>query len=76
MFPIPHYTSLSLLQLMESSPFFKKWTIVLQKEKKRSPIYLLLLGTLRYLGHGWTFEELEESTGISQEVHRVFFTRL
>jgi hypothetical protein len=33
----------------------------------------LLLGTLRYLGRGWTFDDLEESTYISRDVHRCFF---
>lgn len=37
------------------------------------PLDLLVLGSLRYLGRGWTFDDLEESTGISEEVHRVFF---
>ena len=36
-------------------------------------ILLLLLGTLRYLGRGWTFDDVYEATGISQEVHRTFF---
>ena len=39
---------------------------------KLSPIGLLLLGSLRYLGRGWTFDDLEETTGIDEEVHRVF----
>ena len=34
---------------------------------------LLVLGSLRYLGRGWTFDDLEEATGISQESHRKFF---
>jgi hypothetical protein len=34
-----------------------------------------VLGSLRYLGRGWTFDDLEEATGISEEVHRVFFHR-
>jgi hypothetical protein len=38
-----------------------------------SPLPLLLLGSLRYLGRGWTFDDLEESTYIHKEVHRVFF---
>ena len=38
-----------------------------------SPIELLLLGVLRYLGRRYTFDDLEESTSISEEVHRVFF---
>jgi hypothetical protein len=41
--------------------------------KKVSPLELLLLGSLRYLGRGWTFDDLEESTFISRDVHRVFF---
>ena len=34
---------------------------------------LLMLGALRVLGRGWTFDDLEEATGVSQETHRVFF---
>ncbi len=34
---------------------------------------LLLLGSLRYLGRGWTFDDLEEATAISFEVHHNFF---
>jgi hypothetical protein len=57
--------------------FFERW----QEDRpdkqfrkiKASPIELLLLGTLRYLGRGWTFDDLEESTFITREVHRVFF---
>jgi hypothetical protein len=41
--------------------------------KKISPIELLLLGSLRFLGRGWTLDDLEESTFIHREVHRVFF---
>ena len=38
-----------------------------------SPIELLLLTSLQYLGRGWTFDDLEECTAISAEVIRVFF---
>ena len=34
---------------------------------------LLLLGSLRYLGRGWTFDDCEELTAIDQDVHRTFF---
>ena len=37
------------------------------------PVELLVLGCLRYLGRGWTFDDLEECTGISEETHRIFF---
>ena len=33
----------------------------------------MILTALRYLGRGWTFDDLSESTGISEEVIRVFF---
>jgi len=39
---------------------------------KVAPIELLLLGTLRFLGRGWTLDDLEEQTMISQETHRCF----
>jgi hypothetical protein len=32
-----------------------------------------MLGSLRYVGRGWTFDDLEEASGISEESHRVFF---
>ncbi len=37
-----------------------------------APMELLLLGCLRYLGRGWSFDDLEEVTGISEETHRKF----
>ena len=37
-----------------------------------SPMSLLLLCALRYIGRGWTMDDLEESTAISQEVIRKF----
>jgi DDE superfamily endonuclease len=40
---------------------------------KTSPIELLLLGALRYLGRGLTFDDLEEYTAINEETHRQFF---
>lgn len=41
--------------------------------KKCSPIELLLLGSLRYLGRGWTFGDLEENTAISAGAKCQFF---
>ena len=37
---------------------------------------LLVLGTLFYLGHGWTFDDCEESTAIDKDVHFVCLTFL
>jgi hypothetical protein len=36
-------------------------------------VELLVLGTLFYLGHGWTFDDCEESTAIDKDVHLHFF---
>lgn len=73
-FRLPYGTFLKLLQQVTDHPFFSRWhpsKIIMHP--KLSPIGLLLLGSLRYLGRGWTFDDLEETTGIDEEVHRVFF---
>ncbi|KAI2488756.1 Plant transposon protein [Fragilaria crotonensis] len=44
-----------------------------KKNKKVSPIELLLLHSLRYLGRGWTFDDMCNVTYISRDVHRKFF---
>ena len=46
---------------------------VVPPPRKVSPFELLLLGSLRCLGRGWTFDDLEESTYVSRDVHRCFF---
>ncbi len=38
-----------------------------------SPIQLLVLGSLYYLGRGWTVNDIEEQIAISKEVHCTFF---
>lgn len=52
---------------------FYRWREDGVSNRKVSPMELLVLGSLRYLGRGWTFDDLEESTFIDKEVHRVFF---
>ena len=37
------------------------------------PLELLLLGCLRYIGRGWTFDNLYETTFVSIDVFRSFF---
>lgn len=54
--------------------WFPRWTSAKDASGKPcSPLELLILGALCYLGSGWTFDDCEESTAISQETHRVFF---
>jgi hypothetical protein len=61
--------------MMKESDLFDRW-----KEgntdavgNPATPIKLLVLTALRYLGRGWTFDDLSESTAISEDVIRVFF---
>jgi hypothetical protein len=51
---------------------FSRW-IPKNKGQKCSPIELLLLGSLRYLGRGLTFDDLEKYTAIHEETHLQFF---
>ena len=53
--------------------WFPEWMGKDAKGKPSSPLELLILGAFRYLGRGLTFDDLEESTAIFEEVHRKFF---
>lgn len=62
-----------LLDLVSNDLMFQRWCNQDAAGRDPSPIELLLLGALRYLGRGWTFDDLEENTSISEECHRQFF---
>jgi hypothetical protein len=74
-FRLPYKQFNELLHQLEESEQFIRW----KKGTKNcsgdpsSPMSLLVLGALRYLGRGWTFDDIEESTAISEETHRQFF---
>ncbi len=72
-FQIPYNNYLELVSECMDSDYFDCWKGYNAARQSASPIELLVLGVLRYLGHGWTFDDLEESTAISREVHCVFF---
>ena len=74
-FRLPYKQFCELLNLLEEDERFRRWWKGLCNNAgaAASPLSLLLLGSLRYLGRGWTFDDIEESTAISEEVHRVFF---
>jgi hypothetical protein len=69
--PYPNYNE--LLDAVQVDPLFVRWCGEKCNGKKSSSIELLLLGSLRYLGRGWTFDDIKESTAIDKKVHRVFF---
>jgi hypothetical protein len=61
--------------MVKASPLFDAWDETKYVSgQKPSPVELLVvLGSMRYLGRGWTFDDLEESTAISEETHQHFF---
>ena len=70
-FRLPYDSFLHILALLKEDLRFKRWNK--SKTLKNIKLPLLLLGALRYLGRGWCFDDLEEATCISEEVHRIFF---
>ena len=47
----------------------------MRSKRERSSLPLLLMGALRCLGRGWTFDDLEENAGMSREFPRIFFRK-
>lgn len=68
-FRLPYHSWLEFVEDAKEGNWFPRW----MAGKDSSPLELLILGAFRYLGRGWTFDDLEEATGISEEVHRCFF---
>ena len=72
-FCLPYQQYLELVKQVKSNELFDRWCGVKYNNKKVSPVELLLLGTLQYLGRGWTFDDCKESTVIDKDVHCCFF---
>ena len=72
-FRVPYANYLELLQWIRDDTRFDHWCGDKINNKMSSPIQLLVLGSLRYFGQGWTFDNIEEQTAISKEVHCIFF---
>ena len=72
-FCLPYPSYKDLLHQIKSVNRFKRWCGHKWNDKKSSSVELLLLGLLRYLGRGWTFNVIEEQTVISISVHHKFF---
>jgi hypothetical protein len=73
-FRMPSYDSfLGILDRVKNDKLFKRWSGYDAVGKMALPISLLLLGCFRYIGHGWTFDDLDESTCIHEETHRHFY---
>jgi hypothetical protein len=75
-FRLPHAQFKELYERMETEPLFARWragNVHPWTHVESTPLPLLLLTALRYLGRGWTFDDLAENTSISRETIRVFF---
>ena len=74
-FRMPYKQYLELLSKLQGDSMFSRWKPNKKDAtgKLASPLELLLLGALRYLGRGLTFDDLEEFTAIGEETHRQFF---
>jgi hypothetical protein len=76
-FRMPWETYRSLVKEMRDDKWFEEYGY----ESKTAlglpgvPLDLYLLGALRYLGRGWTFDDVSEATGVSEESHRLFLQR-
>ena len=72
-FRMPRNNFLDLVKMAREENWFPEEEKPDATGRKGSPLELLMLGSLRYLGRGWTFDDLEEATDISEEKHRLFF---
>jgi hypothetical protein len=76
-FRLPYAQFLELSErLGEAHETFARWhsgKVNPVTQEPPTPIPLLLLTSLRYLGRGLTFDDLAESTAIHEETVRVFF---
>ena len=63
-FRLPYKQYLELVQQVLLNELFDRWCGSKSNNKKVSPVELLVLSSLRYLGRGWTFDDCEESTAI------------
>jgi hypothetical protein len=61
------------LEKLVVDPILDRWKKTNLAVELSSAIELCLLGSLQYLGRGWTFDGLEEATSINEETHRKFF---
>ena len=76
-FRMSHAHFKRLVERVKDDNMFQRWHPKAHDcyGSKSSPIELLVLGALRYLGRGLMFDDLEEYTGIHEETHRQFFHR-
>ena len=71
-FRLSYESFIDLFNHIKEYPLFKKWN----NKQVDTPIILvlLLLGSLWYLGRGWTMDDLKEATAILREIIEYSFS--
>ena len=72
---MPYHSFLDLVRECEQSPILATWSRLPEfciNKKKGVSIELLVLCALRWLGQGWTIDDLQENTQINVETIRLF----
>ena len=72
-FRLPYQSFLEFMEDARANNWFPWSTRPDATKKDPLPLELLILGAFRYIGRGFTFDDLEEATAISEETHRIFF---
>lgn len=75
-FRIPYFYFIELYDEMSKHETFSRWHHSDALGESPSNLKLLILGSLRYIGRSWTFDDISEANGISREVNRFFFVPL
>ena len=75
-FRMPYSSFLDLAAQCNAHDLFATWSSQTgphpYNKRKPVPMKLLVLSALRYLGRGWTTDDIEEATAISKETIRIF----
>lgn len=72
-FRMPYNEFKGLVKLARDQNWFPTYERMNACRQPGIPLDLFILGALRYLGRGWTFDDIAEATGVSEESHRIFF---
>ena len=72
-FRLPYEEFIKMVEDLKTHENFIRWHNKDCIGNEPSDLRLLLMGTLRYIGRGLTFDDIEEFSFVSAEVHRNFF---
>ena len=64
-FRLPYHCYRQLVDEAKERDWFPRWSGIDCCGSPATPLDLLVLGSLRYLGRGWTFDDLVETTAVS-----------